>query len=203
MPRVGTDGSAMSSSLGSGMRATGSVSRRALMRSASPLKAGMRGDADCSAARVADTAEETSESASTPSDVGVSPAASRRFTYASAGVVMSVMTGTSVIANAPLRVWMARCRRSSAGLGSARLACSQVSMVARWPVTSVPRISSSTGSTDAGMPGSSSTWGASGSAGALSTLVAASSSVSPSGGCAVSTASGSSTASSTGAAGGT
>jgi hypothetical protein len=46
-------------------------------------------------------------------------------------VVISVITGTSVIAKAPLSVWIARCRPSSAGIGAAFAAISHWSMVAR------------------------------------------------------------------------
>ena len=44
--------------------------------------------------------------------------------------------------------------RSSAGCGAERASASHCSIVTRWPLTSVPRISSSTGSTEAGTLGS-------------------------------------------------
>ena len=136
-------------------RAAGSVSRRSRIRCARPAKSGTRGDGVLSAAMVLAMAADTAAMAATPSVVAGCPLASRRLTYASVGAVISVITGTSVIANAPLSVWIARCMRSSARCGEFALASSQPSMVTRWPITSVSRISSSTASMDAGMPASS------------------------------------------------
>ena len=63
------------------------------------------------------------------------------------------MTGTSVIAKAPFKVWIERCTASVTGCGALCEAASQASMVTRWPATSPSRISSSTGSTEAGTYG--------------------------------------------------
>ena len=71
------------------------------------------------------------------------------------------MAGTSVIANAPFIVCIARSSASLAAIGRACACESHASMVTRCPPTSVPRISSSTGSTLAAIVASSSTTGAS------------------------------------------
>ncbi|MNV40439.1 hypothetical protein D3C71_1320460 [compost metagenome] len=114
-----------------GHLASGSDSASACRRSATPGNAGIRGDGSRSAAMVVATAVAICASASTPLVLGVMPAASERFTNDSAGVVMPVITGTSVIANAPLMVCTARNRSSDAGSGCSCDCASQWFTVSR------------------------------------------------------------------------
>ena len=93
-------------------------------------------------------------SASTASASGTRDAASERFTKVSAASVTPVISGTSVMANAPFMVWMARSNASLAGSGAWRAEAIQASTVSRCEATSASRISRRTLSTDAGVPSS-------------------------------------------------
>ena len=149
-----------------GQRASGSSSASACRRAASGANEGISGDGARSACTVVATACAASARASTPAAAGVAPAASERLTKDSAGDVTAVISGTSVMANAPLIVCIARNRSSVAGCGCGRDCASQCSTVARcWP-TSASRISSNTLSTEAGVPvgaaGSGAAWAGAG-----------------------------------------
>src|SRR5690606_25452748 len=100
--------SSNASSMTGGHLASGNVSTRASSRAASVANDGISGEGCCNAEMVVDTAAAASRSACTPSAPGISPDTSERLTNDSAGAVTEVISGTSVIANAPLIVCTAR-----------------------------------------------------------------------------------------------
>ncbi len=79
---------------------------------------------------VAVIASAVADSASTPSASGVVSAASERLMKLSAPPVTAVISGTSVIANAPFMVCTARSRLSVTGCGATLASRSQACNVA-------------------------------------------------------------------------